>query len=362
MIKKLLASSSLAAFILCASLSFSYAMVVEDQEGGYKRAYSSISKTPSVEASFQEVWFPDEVWGIMIENVLESVPWTAYDLLCTSKNLGKITKSTMKDLSRWEHNLTDEILSQWTHITGLTLGDECQITDASFKILTNLTCLSLQRNHTITNEGLKGLTDLSRLDISYNYTITDESLKGLTKLTYLDLTFNGTITDEGLKGLTKLIKLTLYYRVVENDREYLKKSPNITWEGVKNLRMIHPPFRRKLAQDFVNDCRAKSQSFYQKGLWCNDLLLRKLCYLTSIFYLESLHEEFSEQFNENDRQFLDCLERELCVDSEVRPSTHIQAFNPFFSPIGNGFNEFETINTDQQASQDDKEWENFLSL
>lgn len=152
-------------------------------------------------------WLPDDIW-FSIFSLTFNMPikypglyLMSFDVralsrlsqVCTSWQT--IIKSRLLDLSPWGRLLTDECLSQWTHITSVKLDSESIVTDNGLKKLTNLTQLKLPQRYSgngqqCTDKGIENLINLSCLSITIippACSITHEAFKSLTNLTELNI-------------------------------------------------------------------------------------------------------------------------------------------------------------------------------
>lgn len=134
------------------------------------------------------------------------------NLIYVSKSFNKLSITNLLDNVSNNHNLTNDILKLYPHITKIFLSHH--LNDISN--LTNLQVLHLE-NGDINNHQINLLTNLTELSITYS-NITN--INCLTRLRILNVTCN--IDNIGIASLTNLTELYISYNDTITDINHLK--------------------------------------------------------------------------------------------------------------------------------------------
>jgi Leucine-rich repeat (LRR) protein len=123
-------------------------------------------------------------------------------------------------------SVTDASIKKLTNLTHFDVESNDNITYKSFKYLINLTSMSLCQ-YNIEDNGLKKLTNLKSLRLKEGAYATGKSIRYLTRLEFLDLFRNTDVKTRDICKLTNLTKLILQFCTGIDEKEIIRKIPNI---------------------------------------------------------------------------------------------------------------------------------------
>ena len=216
MMKKLISTVSLAAFVFCFSTHGSQAIDSESYQE---------TETPVTLAVRPEHLLTSDLWESVFREVVDLTIIREHGThhQFTRPGIDQQQRNALKRACKFFYSIVNGVpteycaifkkhpvgfLNQFRNLRTLDLSYNKFFTNEEIMTLTHLRSLSLEKNDTITNQGIQFLTNLRSLNLDCNSTINNIGISNMTNLEELYIRSNKKITPEDLSSLTNLKKIS----------------------------------------------------------------------------------------------------------------------------------------------------------